>query len=89
MRINHGKHLLFMANRVIGPAFAVGGFTIGAYFLLTEAIPVARDIATNGFDNSQGLVAAKVLLPLIMGWFGLLFMRVRRLGLGDDDAGEN
>ena len=82
----YSKSLSFVANRVVGPAFAIVGFTIAAHSLLTEALPNIRDAVMSGAEISLGLMAVKVLLPAIIGWFGIQLMRVRKLGLWDSDS---
>ena len=82
----HDRVLLKLANRVIGPVFLVVGLLVAMYMLESEALPLAREAVSRGEIPRFGFVAILVITPLVVVFFGLkliMVRKVRRKGSGD------
>lgn len=71
--------LLFLANRIIGPAFLVVGAWVGSYMLVSQGLPIARKAMDEGVTPDFGFLALVVLLPFVVAYIGWHLVKVKKL----------
>ena len=75
----HRQTMLFLANRVVGPAFLIVGLLVTIFSLETYALPIVRDAIENGITPRFGIGAITVAIPLLVAYFGVLLIKVKRV----------
>lgn len=73
------KFLLKFVNYVVGPAFLVVGLLLALFLIESRALPLAKEVLSNGVTPAFGFEAIKVGAALAVAYLGLLMIKVKEV----------